>query len=190
MKINSVKFLFIPVLICLVGFTSANAQTALDEQLKVEAKLLGLMLGYEKPLGGDFLLNLGVGQLGGFGPSVNRNRNTDFYFTTAFELEPRYYYNRNRRLSKGKNVRQNVGNYLALQFMGVPNWASWSTNGRDVVFEKSVSVIPTWGMRRKLAKNIVFDLELGVGYGWWEFDGSQVAVNLGIGFAYVFGVSN
>ncbi len=62
--------------------------------------------------------------LGGFKYSYSDFYGSDFEYilTTNIALEGRYYYNFDRRIGKGKNTKNNSGNYIALKGTYTPDW--------------------------------------------------------------------
>lgn len=79
-------------------------------------------------------------------------------------LEPRYYYNLNRRNKKNKQTRNNCGNYLSLNL----NYLSGelSVKSEDIEVYPNISVIPMYGLRRNIGQNFNFEFAFGIGYGW------------------------
>lgn len=78
-------------------------------------------------------------------------------------VEPRYYYNLNRRLEKGKRIDGNSGNYLSLYTCIQPGIGFKSDNAR---IDPGVFVIPMYGLKRNIGKRFNFELAYGIGYGW------------------------
>ncbi len=72
-----------------------------------------------------------------------------FLMTPVFTLEPRWYYNLQKRKSKSKRIDGNSGNYLALSSGFYPVWAVFSTFGHPVI-NPVLALIPMWGMRRNI----------------------------------------
>ncbi|GAL79713.1 hypothetical protein JCM19274_3125 [Algibacter lectus] len=66
----------------------------------------------------------------------------------VIRLEPRWYYNLDKRVSKSRSISGNAGNFLALQTSYHPNWFTIS-NYDNVEVVNQVSIIPTWGYKEK-----------------------------------------
>ncbi len=85
-------------------------------------------------------------------------------FNPEISLIPKYYYNLNRRLEKEKNIKNNSGNYLALDITYTPNWFVIS-NVKGIEVNEMISFVPTWGLRRNFAKNFNYEFKAGLGIG-------------------------
>ena len=94
----------------------------------------------------------------------NTSNDTEYVFLMpSVSIEPRWYYNLNRRTEKSKKVQGNSGNFVSLKtsfhsdFFHMPN-------KKEIDNLSAFSFIPTWGLRRVLWKNFHFELGLGLGY--------------------------
>ena len=143
-------------------FSNAQEKQKLKDLFNAEAGLIGVWINYEKTLNDKFTLNTELGYAGGVLKGTD-NRSIDYIFTTIFSLEPRYYYNFNKRLEKSKNVTNNAANYFTTEFYYVPNWLTKS-NRLDASVEPNFGIIPKWGVRRNLVQNLNFDFAIGIGY--------------------------
>ena len=110
-------------------------------------------------------------------------------------VEPRYYYNLNRRIKKGKRIDGNSGNYLSLYSAVQPGFGITS---KDVDLFPSLYIVPTYGLRRNIGRRFNFEAAFGIGYGW-EFEkytspygsthrnvDSGIVYNIRLAFGYVF----
>ncbi|PRY87994.1 hypothetical protein [Mongoliibacter ruber] len=80
-------------------------------------------------------------------------------------LEPRFYYNLQKRAAKGKKTAQNSGNFLALSTSYQPDWFVISNESNMGVIP-TLSLIPTWGIRRSPTQHFNYEAGIGVGYGY------------------------
>lgn len=78
-------------------------------------------------------------------------------------LEPRWYYNLNRRSVRNKRVTGNCGNFFTVRILHLPDWFVIS-NVKDVSASGSFAVVPTWGIRRPLGRNWIYELGMGLFY--------------------------
>ena len=78
-------------------------------------------------------------------------------------LEPRYYYNLNKRFNQSKSIAGNSGNFISLKTSYNPDWFVIPDNKilRPV---NQISIIPTWGIKRNVGNH--FTYEAGIGFGW------------------------
>ena len=123
----------------------------------------------------------------------------DFYDTSGFlmapvlVLEPRWYYNLNKRISKNKRIDNNSGNFISIKTSYHPDWFTIS-NHDNINIISDITIIPTWGIRRNIGKNFNYETGIGVGYGrylinkddYYYGDRNVVAVNLHLRIGYTF----
>ncbi len=83
--------------------------------------------------------------------------------TPVLVLEPRWYYNLNRRISKSKNISGNSANFLSLRTSYNPDWFIISKFDNINVVDQ-VSIVPTWGIKRNIKKHLTFEIGIGMGY--------------------------
>jgi hypothetical protein len=117
---------------------------------------------------------------------------TGFLLTPVLTLEPRFYYNLNKRNSKSKNITNNSGNFISLKTSLHPDWFVIS-NYKDLSIVSDISFIPTWGIRRSLGTHFNYEAGLGIGYRYifaknagYDSNESEVAGNLHLRIGYVF----
>lgn len=89
---------------------------------------------------------------------------TGFALAPAISLTPKYYYNLQKRKDSGKNISNNSGNYISLKLEYIPNWFVIS-NTKDITVSETISLVPTWGLRRNFAKNFNYEFKAGLGIG-------------------------
>jgi hypothetical protein len=112
--------------------------------------------------------------------------------TPIITVEPRWYYNLNKREPKSKRIDGNSGNFISLKTSYHPDWFVIS-NYDDVNIISDISVIPTWGIRRNIAKQFNYETGIGIGYryifakqaGYLENE-SDVTINLHLRIGYKF----
>ncbi|MFV0553527.1 MAG: hypothetical protein ACK5LR_02370 [Mangrovibacterium sp.] len=135
-----------------------------QETTSVEKSIWGVQIGInpigvynESRLTNDISLRSEVGFGYGF---------SDDYWAVLPQLmvEPRYYYNLNRRSGKNKQIRNNSGNYLSLNASYLSGDLAIKSEG--VVVHPSISIIPMYGLRRNMGAHFNFEFACGLGYGW------------------------
>ncbi|MCH7402279.1 hypothetical protein ACFOUP_18240 [Belliella kenyensis] len=147
----------LPFLMLLMLFSS-NALLAQTENV-FRVNFLNPGISYEKSLGKKMTLDTGIG----FGynasyPSLAMNSENGFqYMLAAFvDVQSRFYYNFEKRESKGKSTLKNSGNFLALRALytgpdAVSNFERYDNN--------SFAFGPTWGLQRAYSKlNVAFSM--------------------------------
>jgi hypothetical protein len=86
-----------------------------------------------------------------------------FILQPVITLEPRYYYNLEKRSSQGKPIAKNSGNYLSLKSSYHPDWFVINLDEK-VTKIADLSIIPTWGIKRALGKHLTYEAAVGYGF--------------------------
>ncbi len=115
-----------------------------------------------------------------------------FIMAPVFRLEPRWYYNLDKRVRKNRRIDGNSGNFISLKTSYRPDWFVIS-NVDGLRLVSDVSFIPTWGIRRNVGNHFTYETGIGLGYvyyvakraGFLENEG-DVALNLHLRFGYRF----
>ncbi len=164
------KNLFLTTILLWVFILSANAQEA-----GVEKSIWGAQIGIH-PLGiynetgltESIVLRseLGFGFAWRSSSGLFADNSTAWAVMPVVMVEPRYYYNLNKRLNKGRRINGNSGNFLALSVGIEPDFGLTSDN---VELDKGFHVIPMWGIRRSIGSSFSFETSIGLGYAW-SFD--------------------
>ena len=142
--------------------------------------------------------------MGGFRYSYSDFYGSDFEYilTTNIALEGRYYYNFDRRIGKGKNTKNNSGNYIALKGTYTPDWLTTS-NSDNLGVNPQGSITLNYGFKRSFAQNFFYEFYTGLGlslyqetYTNYDFDNyttsevkstnTGVALDLGFRVGYNF----
>lgn len=180
------------------GFAQSNEDqtpTQLVNMASVEAGLHGMGLGYEHVFTDKWVVNLSTGLGRGYfidDPAFYNGFSSSFiinqpvaYFRSNFK----YLYNREKRLSKGKGILNNSGNYIGFQIKYTTRRVFGSTEwdqSRDPQNRTLLNEVH-WGIQRPLGQNFLFNFHLGLGFGAdFDFKNSQLYPALGLQFAYVF----
>ena len=182
------------LLLALLGISRlTNAQEA-----KVEKSVFGIQTGFlgiwahnESRLSDRIALRSEVGFDSGIWGGDFYDK-TGFLLTPVLSVEPRFYYNLQKRADKGRNISGNAGNYLSIRASFHPDWFVIS-NYDDVSIISDISIIPTWGIRRNIGKHFNYEAGLGLGYryifaeraGFLENE-SSLAANFALRIGYRF----
>lgn len=148
--------------ICIISFAQKNADNKLQPLTKLNLELQGFSLSYEPKLGNAATIDLSGG-IGTGGYDIWTNSFTyivDPLSPTAFiSITPKFYYNRNKRLKKGKPSFLNSGNYFGLRIKYTSASLTENTNERDALLFNV-----HWGMQRAISKRWTLNTHFGVGY--------------------------
>lgn len=178
----------------LFGFSLiTNAQDASVEEATsgIQTGFLGIWAHQEIRLSDQVALRAELGLDSGIWGGDFYDK-TGYVFTPVINLEPRWYYNLNKRQEKSKRIDGNSGNFLSLKTSYHPDWFVIS-NYDDVEIISDISIIPTWGLRRLIGEHFTYEAGLGVGYRYifakqagFNENVSDVALNLHLRIGYRF----
>jgi len=177
----------------IVGAFIAKAQEASVEKSTygIQTGFLGVWVHNEAKLTDQIALRSELGfDSGFFGGGFYRE--SGFILTPVIRLEPRWYYNLNKRSFKSKNISGNSGNFVSLESTYNPDLFVIS-NYDNLSVVNQISIIPTWGIRRNVGNHFTYETGIGIGYrynfaksaGYYE-NQSGTAVNLRLRIGYRF----
>ena len=117
---------------------------------------------------------------------------TGFLLTPVITLEPRLYYNLNKRVSKSRKTDGNNGNFISIKTSYHPNWFVIS-NHDNISVISDISIIPTWGIKRNIGRHFTYETGIGIGYQYtfakqagYLKNESDVTLNLHLRIGYRF----
>ncbi len=93
---------------------------------------------------------------------LNNSYRVDLGFPALYaSVNPRFYYNINKRAKLGKNITNNAANYFGLQ-LRASTFPLTGDYGPDInIGAKSAEI--HWGMQRNIGRGWLFDIKAGVG---------------------------
>lgn len=163
MKTSTLKIAFLTLLIISIS-QIIHAQTA-----SVEKSVFGSQIGFlgvwvlnEIKLTNKIALRTEIG-LDADIFSGNNYPKTGYFLVPAITLEPRWYYNINKRVRKSRNIAGNSGNFISLKSTYHPDVIVIS-NYDNIDFINDFSIVPTWGIRRQLGQHFNYETGIGIGY--------------------------
>lgn len=129
---------------------------------------------YEHALRKQFSINMEAGVTWGWQYS---NHNTTLTFSPIFLLEPRCYYNVNKRFNDKRFINNSASFFCV------------TTSFHSAIFHEYrrsyLSVIPKWGFRRAMGNHFLFETQIGGGI-QFNHGSSEFIPGLDIKFGYVF----
>ncbi|WP_089380663.1 hypothetical protein [Lutibacter agarilyticus] len=182
------KKLVVTLFLCGITLVIKAQDASVEKSIfGVQTGLFGVWVHNEVRLSDKFVLRCEIGLDSGI-------HNDDFLMAPGISVEPKFYYNLNKRLSKSKEITGNSGNFLSLKTSFHPDWFIISESDNYNV-SNQISIVPTWGMRRNIGKH--FNYELGFGIGWlhefaetinnFKFEANnEAAINLHTRIGYRF----
>jgi len=170
-----------------------NAQNVSVEKsvFGIQNGLLGIWAYNESRLSNTIALRceLGLGAAIWYGSFYDE---VGFSLSPVLTLEPRFYYNLNKRNSRSKGITNNSGNFISIKTSYYPGWFVISNYEYESLI-KGISIIPTWGIRRNIGAHFNFEAGAGIGYQYFftkaaGYPGNEgdAAANLLLRFGYVF----
>ena len=148
-----------------LGLTlNANCQTIGVEKtfFSIQTGLAGIWINNESKLSNTIALRSEIGIERDFFVG-DQYDGAGFILQPVLTLEPRYYYNLEKRNSKGKKTSKNSGNYLSLKTSYHPDWFVLNLD-ENITKTADLSIIPTWGIKRQIGNNFTYETGLGLGY--------------------------
>ncbi len=154
----------------------------------VSVDMIGLMYGYELPLGDKFSLIARAGTQAGIGYSSSYSiwggseSRWSVGLYPVLSVEPRYYYNLSKRYAAGKNTFRNSGGFLSIdmQYFFPPYYR------RHIEGEGGLLITPFWGFRRVWYEHFLFELGGGLNLSTPDFKSVSVSPAFDIRMGYLF----
>lgn len=190
------KTLFLTAFLFSIFATNAQSQSASVEQsiYGIQIGFLGIWVHNETKLSNSFALrsefglDVGFSGVSYFDPSTPNG--TTYIYTPVITLEPRWYYNLNSRLEKGRSIENNNGNFVGLKISFNPDWLVIS-NMDGVSVPNQISIIPKWGIKRSIGRHFTYEAGIGLGYHdildpKYNDEDDHVALDLHVRIGYTF----
>jgi hypothetical protein len=146
---------------------NANAQ-----EVSIEKSIFGIQTGFgvhagiwfnnESKLSNSIALRSEIGLENDFTVGDHYD-GAGFILQPVLTVEPRYYYNLEKRNSKGKKTANNSGNYISIKTSYHPDW--FVINLADNVTKTAdLAIVPTWGLKRQIGSHFSYETAVGFGY--------------------------
>lgn len=137
-----------------------------QEKASVEKSIFGIQTGFlgawvhnESRLSNQISLRSEIGL--DFGFSQNGYGQTSV-FIPSLRLEPRWYYNLEKRIKKGRKISNNSGNFLALNITYNPDWF-YISNQDNLNVISTIAFVPKWGIKRTVGNHFTYEVGIGIG---------------------------
>lgn len=168
-KVNTMKKLVLALILIQLSchFSWSQNSSHLERSIYgIQIGLVGIYTYDEHRIGKEITLRTELGYDAGPFYFDGNNFRSSLTFSPVISLEPRWYYNLDRRVSKSKKVAGNTGSFLSIKISYDPDWLVFNTsNNTRTVGANELSIVPTWGLRRSFGKNLTFETGFGLGYG-------------------------
>ncbi len=170
-------------------FLSAGAQIEEDYPAtngngSLRLDILSLGIGGEVQLTETFTLEAAL--LMGFNLKVSSTFSevsTLFLIVPAARTQMRYYFNREKRISKGKSIYNNSGLFTGVH-IGY-NYSDIYSSEEPAQIGQGMACGPIFGVQRTWKNNLQLGFSIGLGVAWNEFGGSDLSGLGHFNFSYV-----
>lgn len=160
----------------------------------IQAGIFGAWVHNERKLSNSIALRTEIGlNYGLFGGIVYKSE-INYILAPNITLEPRWYYNLSKRLSKERPIENNSGNFVGLKINYFPD-AFVISNNDQVNVPNQLLIIPKWGIKRTIGKHFTYEVAIGIGYHhtfipdnqYYEYEDEQeLALDLHLRIGYTF----
>lgn len=118
---------------------------------------------YERKIGDEFTIEAGIDfSFDAYYEDDNVFEDYALVINPTIHVEPRYYYNLEKRYRRGRNVTYNSASYIGIFSELRMNPLIEEKNGIDPVYDRFV-VGPVWGIQRNLGRRGYFNFNFGYG---------------------------
>jgi hypothetical protein len=157
-----------------------NTNNAVTGLTKIDIGLQGIGFSYEPKISDKLTIDLCAGVGGGYKIEENDFAYKVLQPAAYFSATPKYFYNFQKKINKGKNTKFNSGDYFGLRLKYVT-----PLKGNNDETRNGVLTNIHWGMQRAIGGNWLFNLHLGVGYATDLKYGGIVYPAIDFKFAYI-----
>lgn len=191
MKKLTIKIFITTFIFCFFTLVCNAQETSLEKSIfGVQIGYLGVWVNNETKLSNQIVVRSEIGLGSGiFGSEIGVTYGIfdgfyyggEFILSPMLSVEPRWYYNLNKRNSNSKDSTNNSGNFLSVK-------ANYNFNNFVIPVDQyinisQISLLINWGIRRNIGNNFNFESGLGVGY---LFSDDRAVINLHLRLGYVF----
>ncbi|WP_374401044.1 hypothetical protein [Flavobacterium sp.] len=181
----------------LLGLVLFSISGFSQDSLRVEKSIFGIqtgLLGFwahnEARLSDEIALRTELGFDLGVAKSSLQDKDI-VVLIPSIRLEPRWYYNLENRVKKGKSIAKNSANFFALNTTWNPDFFYITNENKDnfnVI--STLAIIPKWGLKRTYGSHFTFETGFGLGYFFYleEYNNEtgNVGVDLHLRIGYTF----
>lgn len=147
-------------------FQNVFSQQGIEKSVwNIQTGILGFWISNEQQLSKEISLRSEIGfDAGIFGGTFYDK--TGFFLTPVINVEPRWYYNINSRISKKRNIKNNCFNFTTVSLNYHPDWFVISNYNTKIA--EQISIIPKWGIKRSFGNsNFIYEIGTGVGFRYY-----------------------
>lgn len=181
-KKMKIKIILLQVALFLSCNLYAQDTSLVHRNHSASIEIVGITYNFENPIALKSTLIVRCGLQGGIGYSSSFGSNYYYAVSPAISIEPRFYYNINKRYRRGKLITGNSASFISL--------SSWYIF--NPIYEHNVScnsffvVTPQWGVRKIYWHHLLLEAGLGISY-FFDTHGNDdlgIMMNLRIGYSF------
>jgi hypothetical protein len=156
------KYFLLTLIFCgLISTAESQIASVEESTFGIQAGVLGIWGHCEMKVSNQFALRSEIGFDAEIWDGIMWDR-TGYAMTPVFTLEPRWYYNLNKRVKKNRRIDGNSGNFISLKTNYRPDLFVIS-NYENMRIISNVSIVPTWGIRRNIGNYFTYEAGIGIG---------------------------
>jgi len=178
---KKVIFIVIVALSVFKGYTQENSR---NTSSVIRLNVINPGVEYELPVldHSTVLFNIGIGY-GESYPQTTLYASGWLYLIVPFtDIQYRSYYNLDKRLSKGKNIKNNSGNFWGIRLL-----TRFKELDGNFIRTSNIdfAVNPIWGLQRSFGKiNLLFDIGIAYYFDNIGNDGISPTIEFGLGYNF------
>ncbi len=176
-----------PFVLLIISFSSFSQNSTGVSKIQFSINFLMPALELETRVSNNSTIDLQLGT-GFVLVSGDASDGTEFGFFPTFTAQYRNYHNFEKRMSKGKNILNISGNYIALH--------SAIYGGKPIIGDLEstanygIEVGPVWGLHRVYKGGFKLNLNLGLGYGFNDQGDSAFGPIVGLRLGWLISNKN
>ena len=184
---NKLFITFILLIVNIICYSQVDETDSYKTEEVFRLNFLNPGVEYEMPTGtySTFSAGLGVGYGGSYPDLSDKESSGLIYMIAPFlDLQHKWYYNLEKRLSKNKSISNNSGNFISARFLTRGHSIA---DNLDRTSNFDFAVMPTWGLQRSYNDKFHLLFDIGSLYyfdskGNGNFFPIMFQINLGFDF--------
>lgn len=175
-----------------IGIGRSQNASVEESIFGIQTGILGIWAHNESKLGNSIALRTELGLDAGIFGGSRFYDGTGYLLVPTITVEPRWYYNLDKRVSRSRDISGNSANFVSLNVSFAPDWFVIS-NYDSINVINQVALVPTWGIKRNIGDHFNYEAGLGIGYRYlfaksagYSEDEGEVAANLHLRVGYRF----
>lgn len=186
------KKILLTIILCVIALNVKSQEASVEKAVfGIQTGFLGVWTHGEFKLSNRIALRGEIGIDAGIAGGNNYDE-TVYLSAPVITLEPRWYYNLNKRVNKSRRIDGNSGNFISIKSSYHPDMLI-SSSEDNIVFINDLTIVPTWGIRRNIGNHFNYETGIGIGYVYYFekknvtlAEKSDIAVNLHLRIGYRF----